>query len=144
MLKSYPILLTGVFILFLVCTKTTAFGKEIYEAPSSEHKVKDAMQTMQEDLDKLEDAVLKDDFKLAVRLTNEIDEANHYVCNLDLSRTELSKQEQNKFKQLRNDMHKQTHALRLAVDEDNADMVLEESHKLRGTCENCHQVFKKE
>jgi hypothetical protein len=72
-----------------VCTKTTAFGKEIYETPSSEHKVKDAMKTMQEDLDNLEDAVLKDDFDLAVRLANEIDEANHYVCNLDLSRTEL-------------------------------------------------------
>ena len=142
MLKSYPILLTGVFILFLVCTKTTAFGKELYEAPSSENKVKDAMKTMQEDLDKLEDAVLKDDFKQAVRLANEIDEANHYVCNLDLSRTELSKQEQNKFKRLRNDMHKQTDALRLAVDTDNPDMVLEESHKLRETCENCHQVFK--
>ena len=117
--------------------------KELYEAPSSEHKVKDAMKTMQEDLDNLEDAVLKDDFDLAVRLANEIDEANHYVCNLDLSRTELSKQEQNKFEQLRNDMHKQTHALRLAVDKDSPDMVLEESHKLRGTCENCHQVFKK-
>jgi predicted GNAT family acetyltransferase len=143
MLRFYPILLTGVFILFLVCTKTTAFGKELYEAPSSEHKVKDAMTIMQEDLDNLEDAVLKDDFKQAVRLSNEIDEANHYVCNLDLSRTELSKQEQNKFNQLRNDMHKQTHALRLAVDKGSPDMVLEESHKLRETCENCHQVFKK-
>jgi NAD+--asparagine ADP-ribosyltransferase len=49
------------------------------------------------------------------------------TCTHRRSRTELSKQEQNKFKQLRNDMHKQTDALRLAVDTDSQDMVVEVS-----------------
>ena len=128
MLRFYPILLTGVLILFLVCTKTTAFGKEIYDAPSSEHKVKDAMKTLDDGLDKLEDAILKDNFDLAVELADQVDEACHHVCDLDLSRSELSKQEQKEFVGLRKDMHMRIEVMRLAVEKGHADVVLEESY----------------
>ncbi len=51
MLRSYPILLTGVLILFLVCTTTTAFGKETSESTKSEKKVKDTTHTLQDSPD---------------------------------------------------------------------------------------------
>ncbi len=40
--------LTGVLILFLVCTTTTAFGKETSESTKSEKKVKDTTHTLQD------------------------------------------------------------------------------------------------
>ncbi len=48
MLRSYPILLTGVLILFIVCTRTPAFGKETSEPTKSEKKVKDTTHTLQD------------------------------------------------------------------------------------------------
>lgn len=48
MLRSYPILLTGVLILFIVCTRTPAFGKETSEPTKSEEKAKDTTHTLQD------------------------------------------------------------------------------------------------
>ena len=51
MLRYYPILLTGVLILFLVCTRTPAFGKETSESTKSEKKAKDTTHTLQDSPD---------------------------------------------------------------------------------------------
>lgn len=141
--RFYPVFLAGTVILFIVCTRVPAFGKEIYEAPSSEVKVKDAMKTLQEGLDGLEEAVLKDDMPQAVKLAHEVDEACHYVCNLDLSRAELSRKEKLEFVKLRDNMHKRIEIMSVAVDKGIPDVAMEESYKVRESCENCHRVFKR-
>jgi len=56
--RLHSILLSGVLILLTLCTGAPAFGKEIYESPESEQKVKDTMTVLQDGLDDLEDAVL--------------------------------------------------------------------------------------
>ncbi len=48
MLRSYHMLLIGVLILFLVCTTSTAFGKETSESTKSEKKAKDTTHTLQD------------------------------------------------------------------------------------------------
>ena len=141
--RLHSILLSGVLILLTLCTGAPAFGKEIYETPSSEVKVKDTMKTLQEGLDNLEEAVLKDDMPLAVKLAREVDEASHYICKLNLSNSELSKKEQQEFVKLREDMHKRIDIMAVAVEKGLPDVVIEESYKVRESCENCHKVFKK-
>ena len=141
--RFYPVLLAGLVVLFMVYTKAPVFGKEIYESPSSEVKVKDAMKTLQQGLDNLEEAVLKDDMPLAVKLAREVDNASHFICNLDLARSEFSKKEKQEFVKLREDMHKRIDIMAVAVEKGLPDVVIEESYKVRESCENCHKVFKK-
>ena len=141
--RFYPVLLAGSVVLFMVYTKAPVFGKEVYETPSSEVKVKDTMKTLQEGLDNLEEAVLKDDMPMAVKLAREVDEASHYICKLNLSNSELSKKEQQEFVKLREDMHKRIDIMAVAVEKGLPDVVIEESYKVRESCENCHKVFKK-
>src|SRR3989338_618481 len=141
--RFYPVLLAGSVVLFMVYTKAPVFGKEIYESPSSEVKVKDAMKTLQQGLDNLEEAVLKDDMPLAVKLAREVDNASHFICNLDLARSEFSKKEKQEFVKLREDMHKRIDIMAVAVEKGLQDVVIEESYKVRESCENCHKVFKK-
>jgi len=73
--RLHSILLSGVLILLTLCTGAPASGKEVYESPESEQKVKDTMTVLQDGLDDLEDAVLQGDIDLAVKLAREIDEA---------------------------------------------------------------------
>lgn len=141
--RFYPVLLAGLVVSFMVDTKAPVFGKEIYESPSSEVKVKDAMKTLQQGLDNLEEAVLKDDMALAVKLAREVDNASHFICNLDLARSEFSKKEKQDFVKLREDMHKRIDIMAVAVEKGLPDVVIEESYKVRESCENCHKVFKK-
>ncbi|MFQ5863551.1 MAG: hypothetical protein ACE5IC_10595 [Candidatus Brocadiales bacterium] len=142
--RSYPIFLIGILILFfVVCTRIPVFGKEIYESPKSEKKVKTAMQTLQDGLDDLEDALLQDNVDLAVKLAHEIAGACHFVCNIDVTRSTLSKGEQKEFERLRKNMHYRIDGMTLAADEGLTSVVLGESYKVREACDTCHQVFRK-
>lgn len=137
-----PVLLACMFILFVTCTKTPAFGKAIYESPESEKEVKSAMQTLQDGLDNLEDAVLQENIDLAVKLAHEIDVACHFVCNIDVARSALSKDEQREFVKLRKNLHYKVDSMVSAADEGRTDVVLEQSFKVREACNTCHQRFK--
>ncbi len=143
--RSYPILLPGVLIVLMlcVCTIYPALGKEIYESEKSEEKVTDTMKILEEGLDNLEDAVLQENLPLAVKLTHEIDEASHFICAIDLSRSTLSKPEQKEFMRLRKTLHRRIHDLTTAADEGNTDAMLEDSFRVREACETCHHDFKK-
>lgn len=139
----HSILLSGVLILLTLCAGAPAFGKEIYESPESEQKVKDTMTVLQDGLDDLEDAVLQGDIDLAVKLSHEIDEASHRICNIDLSRSALSKDEQQEFERLRKTLHFRTDKLTQAADKGNNDEILDQSYKVREACDTCHTAFKK-
>lgn len=142
MRRLYPVLLTSMFFVFIICTKTPAFGKAIYKSPESEENVKTTMQTLQDGLDDLEDAVLQDNIDLAVKLAHEIDVACHFVCTIDLASSALSKDEQKQFVKLRKNLHYHVDSMASAADEGRTDEVLELSFKVREACDNCHQRFK--
>ncbi|MFQ5863165.1 MAG: hypothetical protein ACE5IC_10705, partial [Candidatus Brocadiales bacterium] len=105
--------------------------------------VKTAMQTLQDGLDDLEDAVLQENVNLAVKLAHEIDEAAHFICDIDLTRSALSKDEQREFERLRKSLHFRVDSMALAADEGLTNVVLDESYKVREACDTCHDVFKK-
>lgn len=143
MVRFHYISLACSLVLFTFCTEMPVFGKEIYEEAKSEKKVKSAMQTLQDGLDDLEDALLKDNISVAVKLAHEIDEACHFVCDIDLTRSALTKDEQKEFERLRKSLHYRIDGMTLAADEGLASVVLDESYKVREACDACHQVFKK-
>ncbi len=141
--RFYPVVLAATLILSMLCIEAPAFGKELYESDKSEEKVKDTMQILQEGLDELEEAVLRDDINLAVKITHEIEEAAHFICDIDLSQSTLSKEEQREFERLRKTLHKRMHNLTDAADNGDTDAVLENSFKVRDACDTCHHDFKK-
>ncbi len=141
--RFYPFFLAGVFVLSTLCISVPASGKEIYKSKKSEEKVKNTMEILQEGLDELEEAVLKDDIPATIKITHELDEASHFICNINLSQSTLSKADQQEFERLRQTLHRRMHALSEAADEGNTDAVLEQSFKVRDACETCHHDFKK-
>lgn len=141
--KFYSILLSGVLILLTICVEAPVSGKEVYKSPEGEQKVKDAMTALQGGLDDLEDAVLQGDVDLAVSLAQEINEASRFICNIDLSRSALSKDEQKEFERLRKTMHFRTNKLTEAANRGHTDEILDQSYKVREACDTCHAEFKK-
>lgn len=135
----YLAVLSGVGAVLFV--SSVLLGEEIFRSDTAQ--VKSTMKVMDEYLNKVEDAIIAEDLKLAANLAKELDNACHKLCNLDISDSKLSSPQQQEFNRLREDFHYRVERLTTAANESSIDIAQFEFEKARQSCGNCHKLFKK-
>ncbi|HHT9120695.1 MAG TPA: cytochrome c [Candidatus Hypogeohydataceae bacterium YC41] len=131
--------LSGVGI--LLATGSVVCGDDSFRSDTPQ--VKSTMKTLDEYLNKVEDAIIAEDLPKAASMAKELDTACHKLCDLDLSNSKLSKSDLDEFKKLREDFHYRVERLDTAAKQSSVDIAQFEFEKARQSCENCHRRFRK-
>ncbi len=141
MKRFHQFALASVAIIFLF--GSTAGSQEMYRSAPAEKEVKSTMKVLEDYLNKIEDALIAEDLVKAASLGKELDNATHKLCNLDLSTSKLSSDEQDEFKRLRDDFHYRIDRLNASAKESVPEIAQYEFEMARQACSNCHKTFKR-